>query len=1043
MPRGTDDLLKALNARGKSSPLGHSYVLEEGKYAIDAFIDPGVLRLDEARMGVYIPFADGRTRDGVGDLLEIGGIDCSRHVQNPIALYDHGKAVTLPVGLASDPDTGGYTVELDQINKHAGAWTYFYSGKGIDGVSRAAEHEHALFCEQLYDLMARKFVRGGSIGYTVINARELPPDHSTGTPKGLHLLAVKMLELSAVVLPANQDTVIKSLDDWERGMAETAREILAMPGVCGKSLSRHLVKSLTPFAEAVSAKETVAFGAPARAEKAPPPRCPYRTGDWVSVKSEPFDCQLCELELAGTAIVRAGDGRRFRVKVTDLGAPSGLRVDKKSLDAVRKKYRPMKSLRRRTRRASAGSGIVYVGEKDMDLLAERAKACGVGCDRIGQIPRGHKVRLSGSDEAIDMLAREFGRPMHKAITSQKSKALERPMRGEEEMMGELEEPEENGGSLDDGAGDGGEVVEPYGAQILRRLHDDHSMLMQDYDSMMGPLEHEGVKGLLQQHLEHKAGFLDELEKAFGEHYPDLEPLGGGGEDDAEGEGEGEAGGADEEPAEEEGMDDLDDLDEPSDMDDEPVEEEEEEPAEEEEDPEENPVPKGKSLQGLRDKYNKGQTPEQARAKEQQRAAKRGQLIRKVQAQAQAREVNRSGKAIRRTGRRTDSEGAARQDESWDEHEYGHITGATKFLKSLSAPDSRFDEDERMESHHYHKCFEGIGQVRGWWGTKAVSADDKQDAYGPDYSLPDHGPSGTGSHDGGTIDLAGGPMEESPEGWDEKHFGKSRAPRKPQKPPAQRKQPASQTAMSDPKPAKRPPTTAEHRQAEQTRQRQVDQASRVDAASRRRRDYPSAADNYDSDPPAEPEIDETDVHDPRSEAHARAQAPETPPPVGEEPFMPGKSMPPHAKSLKEASDFFRDLSREKAFGDPHRDGCAKHCKALEEMTRDMDDPVLGELEDDSDPVDETEEMEDELDAERGDYPDRPEGEEEEDDLVPGMKSAGLAAARRRPAKKGAAGATNPGYYKGLEQTLKSQRAQITALTKTLEQLNGIVAADGHG
>src|SRR5690606_24340062 len=54
-----------------------------------------------------------------------------------------------------------------------------------------------------------------------------------GTPKGLHLLKTLLLEVSAVVLPANQDTVAKAL---------------SLPQVCGKPMSPMLVKSLAPYA---------------------------------------------------------------------------------------------------------------------------------------------------------------------------------------------------------------------------------------------------------------------------------------------------------------------------------------------------------------------------------------------------------------------------------------------------------------------------------------------------------------------------------------------------------------------------------------------------------------------------------------------------------------------------------------------------------------------------------------------------------------------------------------------------------------------------
>lgn len=197
---------------------------ETNSYGMDvAFGDN--LDIDEERMAVWIPFADGNRRDGVGDLLEVAGINTERHRQNPIILFDHGKQVTLPIGLAEDPHSKHYMVVIDPVLKLAKCKAFFYQS--------SINKDHAIFCEQLFDLMAKRYVRAGSIGYQVIHARELGPDYERGTPKGLHLLATMMLEASAVVMPANQDTV---------------RKALALPRVCGKPLSTALVKCLTPYA---------------------------------------------------------------------------------------------------------------------------------------------------------------------------------------------------------------------------------------------------------------------------------------------------------------------------------------------------------------------------------------------------------------------------------------------------------------------------------------------------------------------------------------------------------------------------------------------------------------------------------------------------------------------------------------------------------------------------------------------------------------------------------------------------------------------------
>lgn len=237
------DATGVLGCRTKYLP-EFSYKLQGGTYGMDvAFGD--TLDIDEKNMSVWIPFADGNRVDGVGDLLEVGGIDCSRHRMNPIVLFDHGKQVTLPVALAEDRHTRQYTVVIDPVTKGAKANAFFYQGnKSLDPASLAragvsSDYEHALFCEQLFDLMAKKYVRAGSIGYQVVKAIPMQHNYMTGQPQGLHLLNTLMLECSAVVMPANQDTV---------------RKALALPSVCGKPLSNILVKSLSPYLVGVKSK---------------------------------------------------------------------------------------------------------------------------------------------------------------------------------------------------------------------------------------------------------------------------------------------------------------------------------------------------------------------------------------------------------------------------------------------------------------------------------------------------------------------------------------------------------------------------------------------------------------------------------------------------------------------------------------------------------------------------------------------------------------------------------------------------------------------
>jgi hypothetical protein len=222
-----------------TTQFAHKLMGSVAPYGLDvAFADaPSV---DEKRMSAWIPFADGNRRDRVGDLLEVEGIDTSDHRFNPIILLDHGKNYQLPVALAEDPDTRQYTCVIDPIGKVAKDNCFFYQGRGMKGVDKDKESAHALMCEQLFDLLRKRYIRAGSIGYIVKNARPMPPDPHTGQAKGHHLLQVKKLEASVVVLPANADTTLKD-------SAPSAKSILCGGNVCGKPLSPYLIKSLQPF----------------------------------------------------------------------------------------------------------------------------------------------------------------------------------------------------------------------------------------------------------------------------------------------------------------------------------------------------------------------------------------------------------------------------------------------------------------------------------------------------------------------------------------------------------------------------------------------------------------------------------------------------------------------------------------------------------------------------------------------------------------------------------------------------------------------------
>lgn len=583
------------------------------QYGLDVAFD--TIDIDEKNMAVVIPFADGNRRDGVGDLLEVGGIDTSRHRMNPVVLFDHAKEVKLPIALAEDRNTKAYTVIVDPETRTARAQAFFYQGTGINGVDRDREYDHAVFCEQIFDLTAKRFIRGGSIGYQVISANAIPPDYERGIPAGQHLLRTLMLECSAVIMPCNKDTV---------------RKMLAMPSICGKAPSPWLVKSLSLYApentKVVSGYEgaksfrhppsmgrdresglDIAFremreegksddeieislvnnhgaddreinklfkkyGANYGADK----KALYSGRGPVQAKyPEPLTAQdvlfamnhgeeVTEQELADrlrkdkTELTRLLREMFTQGKLTARKTEGKLRFKLKALagaKSLRHKYRQSaKGLRRRLKKSVSGSSVLRVRGKDLDSVRVEAEKKGLTFRWMETDGNAEKVKLSGDDGAIDELARVFGRPLKERAMAKKMKAKTKALLEDDivdDVGGELPGDQPSPPPPDEGTD---QAKEKYGAQCVRVIHEDFSQLMQDYDEMLQLLDNDVISAHLTKILERITGELDGLEELFDEAYSELEPLAGTAEEETE-----EA--VDEEPVEEadEGEDTMDDA----------------------------------------------------------------------------------------------------------------------------------------------------------------------------------------------------------------------------------------------------------------------------------------------------------------------------------------------------------------------------------------------------------------------------------------------------------------------------------------------------
>ena len=87
------------------------------------------------------------------------------HSSNCIA-----RTVTARAAKAGEAPTS-LRASIDAAARTAGGWCFFYQGTPEATDSKA--DEHALYCEQLFHLIATGFIRGGSFGYQILEARPI------------------------------------------------------------------------------------------------------------------------------------------------------------------------------------------------------------------------------------------------------------------------------------------------------------------------------------------------------------------------------------------------------------------------------------------------------------------------------------------------------------------------------------------------------------------------------------------------------------------------------------------------------------------------------------------------------------------------------------------------------------------------------------------------------------------------------------------------------------------------------------------------------
>jgi len=226
-------------------------------------------------------------------------------------------------------------------------------------------------------------------------------------------------------------------------------------------------------------------------------------------------------------------------------------------------------------------------------------------------------------------------------------------------------------------------VEKYSSQVLRRLHEDFSQLMEEYDEMREPLEHEPVDAVVTKVLEGLEAFLTEIEETHEEHHPDAEPLGGGGTGD--------------EPIEEErgkGAE-TNAVEADSEMDREPSPDE--------------------AVRGMRGKGYKAMCSKCGKDHAKGTACKGKSM--KTKGTLGVEEGHVPGTAVHHhgPGEHTDEiveEGEHTPGEETDqfqEHEHKSLTESQSFLQEV-AEGRDWTDEHRMKAYHYHKLLDHMGQL---------------------------------------------------------------------------------------------------------------------------------------------------------------------------------------------------------------------------------------------------------------------------------------------------------------------------------------------
>lgn len=121
-------------------------------------------------------------RDRQGDIVEPAGLDFRAFLDNPVVLWAH-DLTRPPIGRILDIDVG------------------------TTAVTATVQFAETPFAREVFDLYAEGFLRAWSVGFLPLEWERL--DEEDG--RGFRILAAEVVEVSAVPVPANPETLTRTV----------------------------------------------------------------------------------------------------------------------------------------------------------------------------------------------------------------------------------------------------------------------------------------------------------------------------------------------------------------------------------------------------------------------------------------------------------------------------------------------------------------------------------------------------------------------------------------------------------------------------------------------------------------------------------------------------------------------------------------------------------------------------------------------------------------------------------------------------------------